>query len=110
MFCRLKTDLFFLAVGFRVVLANTPKGCNRKYVPKHRGLLYLCSYCCHYVFALLLGALGVHMVIIVTVLGLALSPETLGLHPIAFALTLLGAWQTAEWFVPLLPLILYQQD
>ena len=78
------------------------KGCNRKYVPKHRGLLYLVVIAVIMFFALLLGALGVHMVIIVTVLGLALSPETLGFILLPCP-NLLEPGNQQQWFVPLLP-------
>ena len=98
-------SVFFLAVGFfGVVLANTPlKGVIESMFQSIVGYYTFVVIAVIMFFALLLGALGVHMVIIVTVLGLALSPETLGLHPIAFALTLLGAWQTATVVCPIAP-------
>lgn len=97
--------VFFLCVGFfGVILANTPlknliESMLQNIVGNHTSIVIAIIM----FSSMLLAALGVHMVIIVTVLGLALNPEALGLHPIAFALTLLGAWESAMMVCPIAP-------
>lgn len=97
--------VFFLSVGFfGVILANTPlQGLIEGMIQSIVGNYTIVVIAVIMFSSMLLAALGVHMVIIVTVLGLALNPEILGLHPIAFALTLLGAWESAMMVCPIAP-------
>lgn len=97
--------LFFLSAGFfGVIMANTPiKGYIANFFQSISGFSTFILIEIIIIITVLLSSVGIHQVITVTTLALALDPSLLGLSSLTFALTLIAGWTNAMALSPLAP-------
>ncbi|SMB81533.1 hypothetical protein SAMN00017405_2145 [Desulfonispora thiosulfatigenes DSM 11270] len=97
--------IFFISAGFfGVIMANTPiKDFIFNLFQNISGLSTFVLIEFIIILTAVFSSIGIHQVITVTTLGLALEPSLLGFHNITFALTLIGGWLAAMIFSPLAP-------